>query len=170
VTTEQSPQASGSPGLIPDRLPTESEALGWVDRNSLIGKGKNWYRGRIVQIKEKVYQLLSTLDIKRDAIVLQQCHQFSFMFPAVYFAAALVRHVNSIESSGNKNKRQKFMEACLEDGLGYVPELLAAFVQHTTKNAHSRLPFISVQSRLLCIRNTIPVWYRQADEDRHAKV
>ena len=137
-------------GSTSGRLPTDSEALVWVDRNSMFGKGKNWYGKQTLQTKEKVYLLLSTLDIKRDVIVSRQCCQSSFMFLAVYFAPALVHLVNSIEISGNGNKKQLFMEACLKtdglqdaaatatgrrmfaclgDGLGCVPELLTAFIE-----------------------------------------
>lgn len=94
-------------GLISATLPVNTEAMVWIDRNYVIGKGKNWFEERISQIKKKAHLILSTLDMERDVIVCRQCYQSSYMFPAVYFAPALVHHVNAIDidETSTKNKR-----------------------------------------------------------------
>jgi hypothetical protein len=62
-------KTSTNTGPIAAALPSDSEALIWVDRNLVIGKSRNWFGERISQIKQKAHLLLSTMDMERDVIV-----------------------------------------------------------------------------------------------------
>jgi hypothetical protein len=165
-------------GPISATLPIDPKALVWVDRNSNLSQGKNWFEERVSQVKQKANLRLSTLDIERDVIVSSQCYLSSYMFPVVYLALSLVHHVNTIEGENRKDKRQLFMEfclktgglqdaaisatgrrmfACLGDGMGCVPELIAAFAEACNDNPFSLFLVFSWQEIFITTYDAIGV-------------